>query len=1407
MNQLQSYMNNGDVAGMGTILQALDTWSQYQYVQNGQQLTLNTTIPDPANPGSTLKLSDLGTMDRYMAQDVDTLMREFRAAGYDPVNSNPSTSLPTYVYTKPGIGLSDVAAELFGTNASLYNVAGSITQAITDAQQARITTNVWSQSQSIQQLLMVDYISTGNTLLFGQMSQLKSAIDLNQSALTYLNSLQDLMNQKDPQSFVLALQDLSGSIGASSSTYSQFEQDSFNQQLQNVAKFSDSDVSSYLKNILGLTPTATPSAATTAGTALGAFQALSPTYLASTLNQYLTNQGLTTNIASLMPALSDNANFATPLSTFATANSLSASDQELIWQTFLVKEAGTNLPSSLCTTDQNGNLTDVVDPSHLSHFNTFLGALGSATSATLPTILQTNIDQIPALASAYTDFDNALVSDAGVTNVGGLAALYPPEITLLPASQITSEINSNFTAYTLTSDEILNILRAFLVKQGAVQGIASTAVDMTQQANLDALGAYAKSISDLLPIYQAKLFALTLDASGLSDAYPAQFDWTAWSNAVTSGWTTPGPAPFVLDSTTQLTLTKYVLSVLSMNWGVLPQQIDINSPGTLTNFVQPMIQSIAATCRAQHITTEAGLEQQLGIAGQLSSMYPPNMNSLTWYQNQIESSFAGASFTLSAADERRIMQAFVSWYSLTPTSNFNDPSIQSNFITYLNYFSRTSYPQFVYQCTLYSNFFFNLYPPDLSSVPATIQTILTDNFTAFPITDAEKLQIVQAAVTNFAETSHPPLTPQQVNLSDPNVIEALGQYIASLSTQLDFVQIQTVADAGTPNLASLQPPTLAGWDNISSIINTSFANTNITLSPTDKVNILRAFLVVQANALSTQAQPITPDQVDMANPTNIAAFQAYVANLADKAAIMPVSWLTSVPDISINPYGALLSTQFSTANGYTADDQLNIWKAFLITQGLTTDANVPLGVSATSADFSNFVTAITPYVQSTTGTTLVNGLYAYLLQQKGLPTLNSDFQTIAELTAAGTGWPTGSNAAAVISTFQNTIKARVPSATQFTSADWVNVWRSYLIYTKEPNSWYNDTHLVNSGSWVASFAQDLQAQIGTTTGTGSSLVNLLNAFALYPHQSGANSQLTTTLDAYVPSSSYSDADRLNFWQGFMTFNGNTQPGYYSTSVMNSTDFTTAMTNYLTSLGETVSSGQLSTPLPTGQALVNLINSGLYQQQSTANPTTAPLLTSLTSVTAAPAPTTISQYMDSVLGTTTLTDDQKVQIWNAFLASNANGKSIMRTGMLSAGSIGKFKTFLTSMSKSDMGESIETRIARIISNLQLLSDEISQIASGSSLQSQINVVLNDFSNIKKNGQSITTWVQDYVSGQVGNYQNDLNNAIVASQGLNDTQREELQNVMFVYEEFYKSATSMLSNLNDLIVKMADAMSRG
>jgi hypothetical protein len=228
-------------------INSLNAWAKLKSINmtNNQTVTrFNTKSPpsapvnnayDPALDTSiaTGMISGIltTTMDRSMAQALENINRLLGSSvvleqKYSTDNFNPGTTLVGNVLK-------------FGD--ALFHLTDRLDAALNATATTRIVGVSTSGAQSIQEILMVDYVSLGNQLIFDEMSKLREAINNNQGALGFLNSLQDLMNQKNPTAFQLKLQNLLSNLSTSGGTaHDTFEKDTFDQILGTAANFSGS---------------------------------------------------------------------------------------------------------------------------------------------------------------------------------------------------------------------------------------------------------------------------------------------------------------------------------------------------------------------------------------------------------------------------------------------------------------------------------------------------------------------------------------------------------------------------------------------------------------------------------------------------------------------------------------------------------------------------------------------------------------------------------------------------------------------------------------------------------------------------------------------------------------------------------------------------------------------------------------------------------------------------------------------------------------------------------------------------------------------------------------------------------------------------------------------------------------
>ena len=95
-------------------------------------------------------------------------------------------------------------------------------------------------------------------------------------------------------------------------------------------------------------------------------------------------------------------------------------------------------------------------------------------------------------------------------------------------------------------------------------------------------------------------------------------------------------------------------------------------------------------------------------------------------------------------------------------------------------------------------------------------------------------------------------------------------------------------------------------------------------------------------------------------------------------------------------------------------------------------------------------------------------------------------------------------------------------------------------------------------------------------------------------------------------------------------------------------------------------------------------------------------------------------------------------------------------------------------------------------------------SGSGLVTALNQIKTDLNA----ATSIASWVQDFAvnNSSNGSYQQNLNNAVTAAQSFNQTQQANLQQAMFIYQQFFQSASGIMSQINQIISSAASNISK-
>lgn len=235
------------------LLGQLNNWSTMKSLNSSGTITQTLSAVDLAVPsGDTTSVKTIDTtMSSGMANAVDKLIRTLRSAGWD-IETETSDSTKTAAMDKIAADITLDSSAALGYTSTLYGLDTWITQGLQAAASALITAAtgeaVDTSKTSLQELLMIEYVSNGNQILYDQMNSLSTAIDTNQQVLAYLNALQDLMNQKTPEQFVMKLSILQNAT-LTESTYSNFENSTFNQTLGTTAKFTDANIASYIQSL------------------------------------------------------------------------------------------------------------------------------------------------------------------------------------------------------------------------------------------------------------------------------------------------------------------------------------------------------------------------------------------------------------------------------------------------------------------------------------------------------------------------------------------------------------------------------------------------------------------------------------------------------------------------------------------------------------------------------------------------------------------------------------------------------------------------------------------------------------------------------------------------------------------------------------------------------------------------------------------------------------------------------------------------------------------------------------------------------------------------------------------------------------------------------------------------------
>lgn len=211
-----------------------------------------------------------------------------------------------------------------------------------------------------------------------------------------------------------------------------------------------------------------------------------------------------------------------------------------------------------------------------------------------------------------------------------------------------------------------------------------------------------------------------------------------------------------------------------------------------------------------------------------------------------------------------------------------------------------------------------------------------------------------------------------------------------------------------------------------------------------------------------------------------------------------------------------------------------------------------------------------------------------------------------------------------------------------------------------------------------------------------------------------------------------------------------------------------------------------------------------------------------------------QSLESALSTTQSTMDTLTQIQNLHNLVVVKSKGTFNAGAYSAGaSVGQYTSigsafFATPVSVSvsfaalsggfaqyqAQMTAITTQLTSQIAALSATTPRISGREDSNSLLAKLRKVLDDITRTQATTSGgARTWVIDNYNASnnagvtsAGAIQQNITNAITAGESLNTTQTESVRNFLYLFEEYYKSASAVLQAISQIIQKMADGIAR-
>jgi len=160
----------------------------------------------------------------------------------------------------------------------------------------------------------------------------------------------------------------------------------------------------------------------------------------------------------------------------------------------------------------------------------------------------------------------------------------------------------------------------------------------------------------------------------------------------------------------------------------------------------------------------------------------------------------------------------------------------------------------------------------------------------------------------------------------------------------------------------------------------------------------------------------------------------------------------------------------------------------------------------------------------------------------------------------------------------------------------------------------------------------------------------------------------------------------------------------------------------------------------------------------------------------------------------------------YAASTFFGRALNPFFVFSSANDPGFATF------SQQLTSLKTALSK---ELQVLTKQTpaSQRNNPDSLLGALSKVIQDLPTNTKDFGSVEKWVVDNygshgstTAGSAGALENDLTFAITAAQHLNDSQKEKVRRFLFIFQEYYQSASAVITGINQAVQMMAQKISQ-